>query len=341
MRDFACIGMVDLRGRNNYSCQCRPDDDRYTCEDGYVAQCPYKGSIACPSTQAEMRAAVSYLGVTNYAKWTSAKLYGQGMSHWKRVVFDEGHNCPSALAQAMQVLLNSREVEDGLGVDFPQGSDADSMEEWKKWAGNTKPIADVALAAAQARITGAKDPKPAWVKHFTHMRNLVRRLATIALCAPKDWVVDQAEQGYQFDPVRPGRYGESSLYFGVPKVITVSATLRPKTMFMCGVKKEHITFQEFPSDFDPKRSPIYYIPTMRVDSRAEDLGLLWAMLDRLASRRRDRKGIIHTVSYNRQEEIVKRSRFADSMIVNPRGVPVTDTVDLFKQSGPGSILVSP
>src|SRR5437016_4498757 len=51
MADFSDVGLVDLRGRSNYACQMRHD---YTCEEGYAARCPYKGSVACPSSQAEM-----------------------------------------------------------------------------------------------------------------------------------------------------------------------------------------------------------------------------------------------------------------------------------------------
>src|SRR3990167_9598095 len=41
MRDFQEIGMVDVRGRRNYECPLKPD---YTCEEGYQASCPYKGT---------------------------------------------------------------------------------------------------------------------------------------------------------------------------------------------------------------------------------------------------------------------------------------------------------
>jgi Rad3-related DNA helicase len=112
-------------------------------------------------------------------------------------------------------------------------------------------------------------------------------------------------------------------------------------MYMCGVSKEHFTFKEFKSDFDPRRSPIHYVPTMRVDRRADDLGPLWSMLDRVISRRKERKGIIHTISYARQLEIKERSRYWEKMIINPQGSPATDTVEDFKFSNAGTVLVSP
>jgi Rad3-related DNA helicase len=147
--------------------------------------------------------------------------------------------------------------------------------------------------------------------------------------------------GYIFDPIRPGRYAEAYLFLQVPKVIMESATIRPKTAHMCHVSNENMTFHEFPSDFDPNRTPIYYIPTMRVDSKAEDLGMLWAVVDRVLAKRRDRKGVIHSTSYTRQEEIRDRSRFKESMILNTRGEPVANAMEEFFAAGPGSVFVSP
>lgn len=337
-KTFAHLGMVDIRGRNNYPCAMRED---YTCEDGNHARCPYKGTVACPSSQAEMRAATSNLVVTNYSKWCAAKKYGQGMQHFRQVIFDEGHHTFGALASSMQIVLNHREIEKDLKMEFLAGLDSESFPAWKQWALIAKRAADVAYIQAKARITGVSDPKPNWVRHCTHMQNLMRRLATLAAASPTEWIVEQIEQGYKFDPIRPGRYAEAGLLFRVPRILVASATLRPKSMFMIGIGKDNFDFQEFNSDFDPKNCPIYYIPTMRVDSKAKDLSPVWNVLDRIAARRRDRKGIVHTISFTRRDEILANSHFASSMIFNEKGSPAIETVDLFKASPPGSILVSP
>lgn len=341
MRDFESCGLVDIRGRNNYTCDLKPDDPDFSCEDGYSSRCPYKGTIACPASQAEMRAATSSLVVTNYAKWCMSKKFGQGMQHFQQVIYDECHFMPEALANAMQVVLHYREIEEGLKIDFPTIG-TDHVETWKEWAQQARPIALNAMMAAQARITGVPNPKPSWIKHFVHMRSLNRKLATLALCRAQDWVAEEIEEvGWQFDPIRPGRYGESALLFRLPHIVAVSATARPKTMFMSGIGKDAFTFKEFKSDFDPKRCPIYYVPTMRVDSRAKSLDLLWARLDQVVARRRDRNGIIHTVSYQRREDILQRSRFAESMVFNAKGESVSDCLDRFIEAYPGSIFVSP
>lgn len=342
--DFGGVGMVDLRGRRNYPCDLQPD---YTCEDGYAARCPYKGTILCPSSQAEMRAAVSWLVVTNYDKWTAARKFGTGMSHFSQVVFDEGHKAVDAVARAMQVVLHRKEIEETLRVNFPMGSELDEMVNWKTWAMETKGVAQDKAEEARKRIQGLVNPKPSWVRHFLHMKMLVKRLGTLATANPAHWITDEhktfkgQEDGYQFDPLRPGRYAEAALLLRIPSVVFVSATIRPKTMYMLHLPKESFQFLEFNSDFDPKRCPIYHVPTMQVDRRATDLSALWLKLDQIAARRSDRKGIVQTISFARRDEIMARSRFAPNMLVNARGEAPTDIVDLYKSSDAGTILVSP
>lgn len=338
MRDFKSVGMVDIRGRNNYSCSLK---DGFTCDEGYASRCPYKNTVACPSSQAEMRAAVSPLVITNFDKWTASKKYGTGMSHFTQVIFDEAHDSYDALSRAMQVVLHYKEIEEKLKIEFLCGEEALEFANWKPWAQQARVTAEAEMIAARSRVVNSSDPKPSWVRHYTHMRNLSRRLATLATANAKEWIVDETDQGYQFDPIRPGKYAESALLLRVPRIVMVSATIRPKTMYMLGIGKDNFLFKEFDSDFDPKRCPIYHIPTMRVDKNAHDLSMLWVRLDQIAAKRRDRKGIVHTISYARRDEIVSRSRFADSMIVNPKGEAPSPVIDTFMNSEDGAILVSP
>lgn len=342
MDTFGCIGATDLRGRANYDCLLKEDDPSYTCEHGYAARCPYKGTVHCPSSQAEMRAAASSLVVTNYDKWIHARKYSQGLSHIKRVIFDEGHEMPNALARAMQITLRSHEIQDTLQVSFPPVHDAEFFSTWKPWAVAARAVAEILTLQARSKLVGS-DIKSAWVKHFTHMQHLTRRLGILATANANNWVVEEMSggKGYQFDVISPGRYAESALLLKVPEIVVMSATLRPKTLYMSGIGKDQFEFKEFLSDFDPKRCPIYYIPTMRVDSRAPTLDPLWIRLDQIASARRDRNGIVHTISYARRDPILAHTRYASSMFLNERGEPPTEMILQFKDSYPGAILVSP
>lgn len=341
MRDFESIGMVDIRGRRNYPCDLKPD---YSCEDGYQAGCPYKGTIACLSSQAEMRAATSTLVVTNYDKWCAAKKYGQGMQHFQQVIFDEGHETNNALSRAMQVVIHHRERERHICLDPP--SDTGSLLAWKAWAVDARAVVESELKRILDSLRGQSTPLPAHVRHALHMRNLNRRLGVLSTCNPgtedrPSWVVEEFEKGFQFDPVRPGRYAESALLLRVPSVVIVSATLRPKTLFMAGQGADTFDFREFDSEFEPSRNPLYWVPTMRVDKRASDFSRLWVRLDQVASARRDRKGIVHTISFARRDEVLRTSRWANSMLINEKGDAPTPLIDEFKAAPDGAILVSP
>jgi ATP-dependent DNA helicase DinG len=336
MEDFREIGMVDIRGRRNYECGLRPD---YTCEEGYQAGCPMRGTTSCSSSRAEMRAAISPLVVTNYDKWCSAKKFGTGMSHFKQVMYDEGHETHNAVSRSMQVTIGHRERDKDICLDPPVN--VEDMATWREWAVEARALIEPEYKRALDVLRNNAHALPAQVRYALHMRHLHRRLNVLVAANPKNWIVEELEKAFQFDVIRPGRYTESALFFRVPSVVIVSATLHRKTLFMLGQSADSFDFREFPSDFDPKDSPIYYLPTMRVDKRAASLGMLWLRLDQVAAARRDRKGIVHTISYSRRDEILTQSRYAASMFVNEKGEAPTEMIHLFKDATDGSILVSP
>lgn len=339
-------GMVDLRGRSNYACSFRPDIEDYTCDHGYAAGCPNKGKVGCPASAAEMRAGSSWLIVTNYEKWIQSRKYGMGLSHVEKVIFDEGHESFPALANAMQVVLSQNEIEKVLGIDFPDHAEAQFFSSWKPWASAARQIAQGKMMEAQQKMR-ERDPRASHVRAFMHLRNLVRKLSILSTANPLNWVVDELPKGYQFDPVHPGRYLESSLLLKVPDVTFISGTLTMKTMFMIGIGRAIFEMRDYPSEFDPKRCPIYYIPTMKVDSKAPDLSMLWNRLDQFAAPRRDRNGLIHTISYTRRDEVIASSRIlqqalsAGKLYYNAKGEPPTSVIEDFTASYPGAVLVSP
>lgn len=337
LKDFESIGMVDLRGRANYPCETR---EEWSCQEGYAAKCSFKGSALCPASAAEYRAMLSDLIVTNYDKWTSSKRFGRGLAHVTQVVFDEGHLAPDALFRAMQVALHAHELGD-IGVSFLPPRKAEEMVDWVRWAQRARATADDKMKAVVSHMSASPTRRSTLVHQLLHLQQLTRRLSILAAARPEDWVVDELKDGYVFDPIRAGRYSEGALLVRVPSILLVSATLRPKTLFQLGLPKTEYLFIEYPSDFDPSRCPIYYLPVMRVDVRARSLAPLWACLDQIISRRQDRKGIVHTVSYARRDEVTATSRFIDRMLINERGEAATDTIEDFKKSQPGTILVSP
>jgi Rad3-related DNA helicase len=215
------------------------------------------------------------------------------------------------------------------------------MANWRMWAHGVKALAEMAVATALAKISGVSNPKPSWVRQYNHMKNLDKSLGILSCARPADWVVEEIEKGFQFDPIRPAKYSEGALLLHMPRVVVASATCRKKSMYLIGLGNDTFDFHEYLSDFNPEDCPIYYIPTMRVDVYAKSLSELWIKFDQIAARRRDRNGLVQSVSYKRSQELYEASRFRDSFVMNKKGEPIDSTISKFLNGYPGAILVSP
>jgi Rad3-related DNA helicase len=109
-----------------------------------------------------------------------------------------------------------------------------------------------------------------------------------------------------------------------------------------GIGYDDYEFKEYPSIFQPAYSPVYFIPTAKIGekSTAADFEEWHGRIDEIIGPRLDRKGIIHTVSYDRRDKVILASRFAEHMVGHdPKGT--RDTVHYFKRTLPPAILVSP
>ncbi len=337
MDDFQDIGMVDIRGKSNYPCDLRED---YSCEEGKLARCPYWGSVACPYSQAELRVRSSRLVVTNYAKWFNTSKWCGPFEGFEQLILDEAHSSVEELAGAMEITLHHKEIEETLGKAFLIGQEANEFANWKTWAREAQVLCNGEIEKVKGRIS-SKDPKAAWLRHYSHMTNLQQNLATIEAARSKDWIVEETQEGFQFDPIIPARYAELKLFCKIPRVVLTSATIRPKTLHMLGVSSDRFDFLEFPSDFDPARCPVYHIPTMRNDHRQGDFSLLYLKADQIMARRGDRKGIIHTISWIRRDEVLDCTRYSERMLSNIKGEPASGTLEEFRESPLGTVLVSP
>jgi Rad3-related DNA helicase len=111
---------------------------------------------------------------------------------------------------------------------------------------------------------------------------------------------------------------------------------------MTGIGSKNYYFHEYDSSFNRELSPVYWVKTAKMGSREPyNIRKAWHRLDQFASRRRDRKGIVHTVSYERQRDVVGYSKYADDMYFIEQGGTAGRIIENFKGSPDGSILVGP
>lgn len=343
MEDFEECGLVSVKGKSNFTCCKSTPLNPMTCEEGAQVGCgASKKGGSCPYRRQYEAALQSPLVTTNYAYWCLIHRYGKGLGGFETLVLDEAHTAPNHVGEQVNITFSVRE-SDMLRVDWP--SEWRSIPQWKSWAQTHAPVAKTVyekVLSDCARGDISRDT----IRNLMAWKRLSAKLQTIASMEGQ-WVVEQRmargrHDGYRLQAVWPYTYAEKLLFLGVPKIILVSATINRKTLDLLGVKKSYCDFFEYGSTFDPKRSPVYFIPTVALSHKTGDdeFNLIVARVDEILSTRLDRKGIIHTTSYARAKAVMEKSEYSYFMLLN-ESQDTASVVERFKLSEPPSILVSP
>ncbi len=224
------------------------------------------------------------------------------------------------------------------------------------WVGLAPRIAAGALARYQA-LKATAPPKfgHARDRHSRALRRaewLVERGERMAKL-DSNWVVtreDGKDEGreWRFECIWPGKYREKLFRF-VPRVILMSATLRPKTLGLLGIAQKDCDFREWGRQFPAANGPVLWIPTVRVNSKLAGEGeKRW--LDRQHEITRlysDRRGIDHTVSYVRAKQVAEYLRGTGMRHIEVNGAADPDSQNAraaFEKHTKGpmdSLLISP
>lgn len=336
MREMKSMGMVDIKGKANYPCQF---DSEWTCDEGQVGKCPFKSTLTCPYTKHRLDACKSKLVVTNYSYWINTYRYGRGLGDFDFIVCDEAHATVDELTSNLTIDIYFAEIEEIIQIQPPPF--VEDVGVWKFWAKSAYQVAIDHRKMLEKRNEERGDVPASWLKELNHVVGLCRRLSILSTMDPWDWVVEESTKSFVFSPIAVERYADPFLFLGIPKVLLASGTISPKSLKLLGIKQ--FGWVEVPSDFSPDRFRIIALPTVRMDNRAGPGEFtLWLLkMDQIMRGRQDRKGLIHTVSFDRQQYVVENSRFRDIMIHNRRGEPTANIVNRFKLTDPPSVLVSP
>jgi ATP-dependent DNA helicase DinG len=375
--DFSQMS-VDLRGQSNYECKRAHEFGLYRtnplfpitadmgpchngagCESKYSGECEYYGRY--------MAAREADIVVTNYAMWMhDARKSGdwdvtkpwkgnlKSMRPVEMLILDEAHDAVEELSGFVGTELKYREITRAK-LDWIGGEEQDR---WQTWAKD----AYVELFGRLEKVE--KDIKRGDHKHVQEAgrwRRLMYKVEKVK-DMQAEWAIEEDKTSWEareygprvrFDPLWPVLYAESVLFRGVKKIVLVSATVRPKTAELLGIQAkagltglrgdgEGASFREFASTFPLERRPVIHVPTVQMNWRTSDFDLMmWIQaMDRIMDGRPDRKGIIHTVSYDRATLIRDNSRHSSRMLLHGSS-DRAEVVKKFKASSQPTILVSP
>lgn len=373
--DFAVSGLVEIRGLNSYPCvEGKPGGifgdmkrDGYRAERGLPMMCDeapcQSGAFCarrdggCEHYDAKRKASMvqSRLVIANYAYWMSANQFGEGMGEFDLLVMDEAHDAVEELGRFIGTEIGVHEIDSVLPGKIKMMDPGTDQGDWREWGGFWSADVGRRLESIRATIkeqertgdtkTGERISYSA-LRMARDLRRLQHKLDTVAGMRD-EWIIDHVQDVrgrpvVKFDPIWPGSYAEEKLFVGIKKVIMVSATVRPETAEMLGIGRGQFEFNEYPSNFPKKNRPIIFIPSGAMNMRVKSANKReWmARIDQIIARRLDRKGIIHTVSYQRAREIYGLSEWKQRMIIHD-STNTREVIEAFKRSKENLILVSP
>jgi ATP-dependent DNA helicase DinG len=349
-RDFGGgdgCGAVQIRGQNSYPCRISTTGQSVAdgpCHLGH--SCRYR-ETGCEYFDAVAIARKSAIVVTNYSYWLYQNTYGEGLGPFDLMVCDEAHDAPEILADFLSVELDDDDFHKLKSRSMGAGA---GLDEWRQWATYHVEAVESEVKALKLEGQMGGNPSPTRYKAFKKLLGKLQMLTTVneswrvhdAIKVHGQGMKSRREAVVQFNVLWPKAYAHR-LFMSVPKVIMVSATVRPKTMALFGLTEgKDYEFLEYPSTFPVSRRPVIHVPTIRLSYRSDegDMALWMSRIDQIIRDRRDRKGIVHTVSYKRRNFILANSEFR-SMMVTHDSRDTRDVVEQWKLDDRPSVLVSP
>lgn len=368
-RDFTSIGMADIRGQSNYPCiklehrklksngcdkgpchfgQFCEYHPRYAKEARYIAGCHWFDQLA--------KVRKAKLVSTNYDFLMAANRYMEPgiLGQFDQLVLDEGHEAEGKLAEFCSVKLWEEECIEFFGCSLPPVEDG--TDAWVNWALDLRGAVEAIKLAA--RENAAEDPE--WSKRATDLCNRVMFLTTARKWErsepsepiveipgmESDWVAERGfgvdEGSVTFNPVWAHRYSERFLFTGIPRILIMSATLLKQASKYLGIPEDQLDFIEHTSSYHPDRRPFYVMPTSKIgrNSSEADYRARSIRIDQIIDGRLDRKGIIHTQSYDDAFKIRMESAHKNRIMWHKKD-NVQEAVERFRRAPMGTLIISP
>ena len=354
--------LTNIRGRANYECKdfdpLHPEK-RWNCAEGEERDCRMYGSPNCTYGGISHLAKLDDAVLSNYMFWMNVRSRGQGALESKQsgavglLICDEAHLAMGELARFLGVWVSwedlHRYANDKSRAALRAGKGADWGRVNALWL-DALGDAWTAASAALDELTDEHVSAAAARRNSSTVRRLMKVIAALERVVSHgedgNWIWRQTRNGVSFDCVWPGKYAERYLWSGVPNIVLMSATLRPKAVSMLGVAQHKQWFREWPRVFPAALSPVWWVPTGRMGWKetAEEKLKSVALFDRLCEHwlGLGHKGLLHTVSFERMRWYQAESRFAGSLICaedKPGGA--MRAFEKHQASGKATVLVGP
>jgi Rad3-related DNA helicase len=320
MRDFAKDGLLELKGRSNYTCATHNTD----CGSATVFQgddeednCAKRG--ICPYAKAKKEFMSQEVGVTNFSYFLTETMYAGQMKPRNYLVLDECHNVENQLLGFTDTEFTTQraaELELVLPILIP--GESQNLAVALKWFETdcyprmSDYILNLEAMVKQARLDGDKEEAIRLAKKFASWEQFKKRIDMFTTTnRPQDWIAfsdinPKTRKGTKnliIKPLTATLFADELMFRKGANIVMMSATILDFRTFMrnLGIDPEQANTMAVPSEFPIENRPIFFKPcgNMGYNTKLEARPNVAAFMLRLvAEKYPTKKGIIHAQSYD-------------------------------------------
>jgi Rad3-related DNA helicase len=322
----------NLWGRNSYQC----NQFEANCDQGKEYQKITKEKCEnCPYEKDREQFFGGRVSLTNFHMFTLMKMNDLFSRRESNVlIVDEAHQLESVVSDFISVTLSETNLKK---FDFKDQKDLirrlkriktvekfyqflsnkllnevdDKLSELEKGIGKSNKVKakrDIKIK----EILGTENSDVSTMKQVKSLKSLQSKIINFLEEYSNDsdnWVIetdydDRNKFKVKAQPIWAHPFFEKYIWKKYDKVVLMSGTILDRNMFsyLNGIPEEICEYYNIESPFLPKNRPIYYIPSgkMSYKSKQDTLNNIKPVLGKLLKKYKNKKGIIHTVSFDLQ-----------------------------------------
>lgn len=334
MKDFASQGLLELKGRSNYSCARHETDCASaavfqrnaadeTPEDGEEASCAKAGR--CPYDSAKKVFMGSPIGVTNFSYYLTETMYAGHLKPRNYLVLDETHNVENQILGFTDTLFTQNHAAElDLSLPIFKHGDKQNVPNAIKWLEDVatpkmvEHIRDLERQVEVAKQAGERHEAITLAKKFQRWTTFKERVDMFRETPrPIDWIAfsdmdprtGKGTKNLVIKPLTATLFAEDILFRKAANIVMMSATILNHDTFMrnLGISASDANTMSLNSDFPIENRPIFFRPVgnMSAKTKAAAMPLLADYTTKLLKKYEGKKGIIHTHSYDVQRHFVE------------------------------------
>ncbi len=311
------------------------EDGMFAFNDAHGIPLYFRSNERCNYWNQKARAVESDITLMNYDYALLELAYVQHFGKRNLMILDEAHNIEEKLMRRMEVTLSSKVLEKDVKKSIPRSML--SYQDPKEWIlfiqslyQDYKDISLTKMAKNKAdRINRTK------LRLSELMSNLEQN--------PKNWVVDSADGGISFKPLKIDVYANDRLFKYADVCLFMSATILDRELFCrwLGINPEDVYYLSIKSAFPASERPVHLKTVGPMSQRAikRTAPKTIPILKKIIEHHKYEKGLIHTHNYKCQQYIMKQIN--NKRLINHKSTDREYKLRMFEKSKDPLVLVSP